>query len=136
MTTDVISILTSDFHKNHQGRVYSLDGVLSMFEKYTAIGGKYFIADNVIIVYQDNSGVCEFHCFSGGSGKDLTDAINTFLSTMRVEYGRAVTYYDNPRVNDISRYCIFPTTIRKIDDGEDRMYEMVFVLGEPDGCGK
>jgi len=107
-----------------------------MFDKYLGIGGKSFMSNNVIIVYQDRDGVCEFHCFSGGSGKDLTEAINTFLSAMRVEYGRAVTYYDNPRINDISHYSLFPTVVRKIDDGEDRTYEMEFILGEPNGCGK
>lgn len=136
MTTDVIAILTADFHKNHQDRVYSLDHVLSTFEKYVGIGGKAFFSKNVIIVYKDTDGECEFHCFSGGSGKDLTEAINTFLSAMQVEYARAVTYYDNPRINEISKYSIFPTLVRKIDEGEDRTYEMGFILGEPDGCGK
>ena len=136
MTVEIASILTADFHKNHQGRSYSLGHVLSTFDRYVEIGGRYFVSDNVVIVYEDRRGVCEFHCFSGGSGKDLTNAINTFLSAINVEYERAATYYDNPRINEISHYSVFPVSVQKIDAGEDKTYEMVFILGEPNGCGK
>lgn len=136
MTTDVASILTADFNKNHQGRSYSLDHVLTTFDKYTEIGGRYFVSENVVIVYENKVEVCEFHCFSGGNGRDLTEAINLFLSSISIEYKRAVTYYDNPRINEISQYSLFPVSIQKIDAGEDKTYEMVFILGEPNGCGK
>jgi hypothetical protein len=124
----VKDILIADFNKNHQGRAYSQEYVLSAYDKYVSLGGLSYKSPNVIIIYQRLGDLCVFHCFSGGSGKDLTEAINSFLKSIAVEYDRAATYYDNPRINEIAHYSVFPATINKIDEGEDRTFEMEFNL--------
>lgn len=121
-------VLSTDYDKNHHGRSYSKEYVFDIFDKYVGIGGKFNTYPNVVITWKDAAGVCEFHCFNGGSGAELTSAINEFLKSIAVEYSRAATYYDNPRINDLKHYSVYPATVTKIDGGEDRTYEMVFDL--------
>lgn len=125
---DLRNIVTTDFKKNHQGRSYDCASALCAFQKYIDMGLLHFTTENILIVYNLNSDEIEFHCVNGGNGVDLTDAINQFLTQQSVSHARAVTYYDNPRINELVKFSKYPAEIRKIDDGEDRTYEMSFDL--------
>lgn len=125
---DLRHIVETDFRKNHQGRSYDCAFALNAFQKYIDMGLMYFTTETVMIVYNVKNGVVEFHCVNGGTGADLTEAINTFLTQKADELSRAVTYYDNPRINELVKFSKYPATIKKIDEGEDRTYEMSFDL--------
>ena len=125
---DLSRIVYTDFNKNHQGRSYDCAFAHNAFRKYLDIGLPSFHTDDVLILFRDLGGVIEFHCVNGGTGEDLTTAINGFLTECSRDYEKAVTYYDNPRINDLAKYSKYPTEIKKIDEGEDRTYEMSFDL--------
>ena len=124
-TTEIIA---ADFSKNHQGRSYDCTYVQDIFAKYAELGLLYFRTDSVMIVYEVKDGCVEFHCMNGGTGADLTSAINRFLEDMSQEFDVAATYYDNPRINELVKYSKYPATVRRIDGGEDRTFEMTFNL--------
>lgn len=128
MTFDLRRIVEADFSKNHQGRSYDCAFAHHAFREYIDLELPAFSTDSVLIIYNDRCGVIEFHCVNGGTGEDLTTAINHFLTECSRDYERAVTYYDNPRINELVKYSKYPATIQKIDDGEDRTYEMSFDL--------
>jgi hypothetical protein len=116
-------IIKADCSKNYPNRPADPESVILDFEKYAKNGGAYFSTENVIIVLKYLGDDCvEFLCMNGGSGK----AINTMLLKLAASgsYSRAVTYYDNPRINDLAKYSKFPAEVKKVDLGEDRTYEM------------
>ena len=125
---DLRHIVETDFRKNHQGRSYDCALALDAFQKYIDLGLLYFTTDSVLIIYNVKNGVVEFHCVNGGTGADLTEAINEFLTQKADELARAVTYYDNPRINELVKFSKYPATVKKIDEGEDRTFEMSFDL--------
>ena len=126
MSSNLWDIATVNFQKNYQGRSFDVEYAYDFLEKYQ---GPLFSTDYVLIRYEqvDDSTV-EFHCMNAGGGKDLTEAINELLQSLATRYTRAVTYYDNPKINDLVPYSYFPTSVEKIDDGIDRTYEMRFDL--------
>ena len=126
---ELIEIFKADFENNHQNREYSYEEGLQMFIKYIADGHPYINLDKVIIATSTKDDVCTFHCINGGSGKDLTEAVNKFLGMVKAEkILRAVTYYDNVRINKIVHFVEFPFQITKINDGIDRTYQLTFYL--------
>ena len=122
-------IVDVDFEKNHQGREYDLKYAHQMVDDYITSGNKLFITDKVLIRCEpllDNT--VKFHCMNAGNGADLTSAVNDLMKVLSTRYSWAVTYYDNPRINDLVKYVNFSTLITKIDEGVDKTYEMKFDL--------
>ena len=120
------AIIRADHQKNHSDREYDADYVLKAFGLYVQMGGQYFQQGNVVIVLRESDGVLEFHCLNGGDGRDLTGAINAMLDKYRTSFHRAVTYYDNPRINELIRYSKFPAYWERVDMGVDATYRMSF----------
>jgi hypothetical protein len=122
-------ILEADFAANHQGREYGLDFVKGIMERWQTEGRMLFFAPSVVFVIEEKSEeVAEFHSINGGSGRDLSTAVNAMLPLLAQFYSRAVTYYDNPRVNDLLKYSAFPASYRRLDEGRDRTFEATFHL--------
>ena len=122
-------IITADYQNNHQGREYSLQHSLDSFEKYVQHGGKYFVSGNTIFLIEPKAnGVVEFHTINGGDGKDLSRGINHLLKEASQYFIKAITYYDNPRINDLLSHSQFKHTVKKINQGLDKTYELVFDL--------
>ena len=122
-------IIRSDFERHHQGREYTIDQAVKAYQKYVALGLPVIVANNVALNYKDlGDRVVEFHCMNAGTGIDLTKSINDFLKSVSDVYDRAVTYYDNPRINDLVRYSYFPAKVTRVDGGLDRTYELSFDL--------
>lgn len=129
MSNDAFSILEIDFARHHQDREYTLEQAKNALLKYIELGLGLHVAENVAIQHKsDDNHTVEFHCINAGSGADLTKAINDFLKSVSDQYARAVTYYDNPRINDLANYSYYPCTVIQIDGGLDRTYEMSFNL--------
>lgn len=122
-------IIDVDYERNQAGGEHSKEYIHAIMDQYVLHKGKYFETDSVFIIYKNlDENTVEIHCVNGGSGADLTEAINTLLKQLATNYKKVVTYYDNPRVNDLVKYSYFPAKVEKIDDGLDRTYEMSFEL--------
>lgn len=129
MLVNMHKIIDIDYGRNHAQREYSLEYVHAIMNEYVKTGGDTFETDKVFIIHEDiGDENCEFHCINGGSGKDLTKAVESLLKQLASIYVRAVTYYDNPRINDLAKYVSFPTTVLQLNGGLDRTYEMSFDL--------
>jgi len=50
------------------------------------------------------------------------------LAKAKGKFDKAATYYDNPAINDLANMPIIKGTVKKIDGGLDRTYEMSFDL--------
>ena len=125
---DLKRIIEIDFKRHHLGRDYSLEYAIESYMKYVSMGLGVVVANNVAINYSAEGSTVEFHCMNAGTGEDLTKSINDFLKSISGKYDRAVTYYDNPRINDLVKYSYFPAQFSKIDKGEDKTYELSFDL--------
>ena len=126
----LLATIKAGFEKDHQNREYTIDEGVQRFMDYINNGGAYIQLGKVIIKYEEKNNICEFHCCNGGSGKDITSAVAKFLDVIKGDYPRAVTYYDNPRVNTILHFVGVPFETKKIDGGIDRTYETTFILGK------
>ena len=125
----ILSIFEVDFRKNHAGRSYTDDYARKAIIAYLAGGGRYLLVEHCFYLFKDcGMGVCEFHSFNAGTGKDLTQGIETLMSTLRSEFTSAVTYYDNPRINELAKFVAVPATVDKINQGVDKTYRMTFDL--------
>jgi hypothetical protein len=130
--TDVkkmMDILERDYAKNHQGREYDLNTVKQAFLKYLQGGHKYLVEGDTIFVAKEQSpGVAEFHAFHGGDAAELIRNTNQMLYDLPPQFQFAVTYYDDPRLNQYASYSKYPATVQQINGGVDRTYEMRFDL--------
>jgi hypothetical protein len=128
MSSDLRHIVVADLHRNYQGREFTEKYAIDMVNDLMILG-QIFEAPNVLIRFEKESdNTVVFHCMNAGSGKDLTDAINSLLKALPDQYTKGVTYYDNPRINELIKYSYFPATVDKIDAGIDRTYRMNFDL--------
>ena len=126
---EFLRILEADFVANHQGREYDLDYINSVMRLWRDSGAMIFCAPNVMFVVEERTdGMAEFHSVNGGSAKDLSFGVNTLLKALAAFYEEAVTYYDNPRVNDLLKHSDYPASFTRIDDGLDKTFEAIFKL--------
>lgn len=129
MYANVHRIVDIDFERHHQNREYDIKFAHKMVDDYIASGNKLYYSPNVLIRYEPLlDGVVKFHCMNAGSGADLTQTINDLLKSLVGKFDRAVTYYDNPRINEIVKFSALPARVNKIDQGKDKTYEMWFDL--------
>lgn len=130
MYANVHRIIDIDFERHHQNREYDLKFAHEMVDKYIATGNKLYLTENVMIRHEPlREGIVKFHCMNAGSGADLTQAINNLLKSLVGKFDRAVTYYDNPKINEIVKFSTFPAWVIKADEGVDKTYELWFDLG-------
>jgi hypothetical protein len=126
---DIKAIVTNDYFKNHSNSGRSLREHLRLFSSYIESGGEFYQAENAIFRYEiEPDKTVLFHSMNGGNGVDLSNGINEFLKNMSSEYKRAITYYDNPKINELARFSEFPTHITLVNGGKDMTYLMVFDL--------
>jgi hypothetical protein len=129
MNAQVNNIIEADYKKNHAHRAYSLEHVKNVFSNHVKNAGKYMEFKRTLILYEiKKDNVLEFHCLNAGNAKDLISSVNKFLRIFSKEFLVAATYYDNPKLNNFVTDIEFPTFVKKIDDGEDRTYAMIFDL--------
>jgi hypothetical protein len=129
MNDRIYKIIEVDYQKNHGGRKYSAEDAKKTFDDYVKGGGKHMEFGNVLIMYEPREdGVLEFHCINAGGANELIDAVNKILKMAKGRFLTAATYYDNPKLNEFAGKMFFPSYAKKIDQGEDRTYEMTFDL--------
>ena len=133
MSSDLRHLVITDFNRHYKDSGYIQEYALKLVEDLIN-AGQIYEAENVLIRFaeKDKTGI-EFHCMNAGSGKDLTNAINSLLTSLPDKFEWAVTYYDNPRISELAKYSYFPSSVRKIDDGAYRTYEMYFDLRVKNG---
>ena len=127
MDNNTKTIIDVDFDRHHKNREYDRTTVHSLIDNYLDKGGEMFTLGSVVILHEGVSPL-EFHCFNSGGGRELTEAINALLKSKVGLCDRAVTYYDNPRISELANYSYFPCSIKRIDAGIDKTYEMNFDL--------
>jgi len=122
-------IISADYRTNHQGREYSQQQAQAVFQKYLQNGGKHVVFGRTMFLIKplDRSTV-EFHTINGGNEVDLVNGVNQLMQVLSQHFSRAVTYYDNPRINDLLVHASFPHSAHKVDQGRDRTYELIFDL--------
>jgi hypothetical protein len=124
-----LEIIAGDYAKNHRGREYSLENAKNTFLEYVKKGMKYLLTKNAMIIYFSvNEKTVEFHAINAGNKADLLTAVNNLFTKVKGKFDKAVTYYDNPAINDLAKLVIVKGTVKKIDGGLDRTYEMSFDL--------
>lgn len=127
---ELMQIFDADFAKNHQGREYGLEEAKQKFKKYIDSNKPYYVSHNIIVIWRDQGQkIVEFHTINGGDSQDLIMGLTDFLNVMSKKFNHAITYYDNPAINELAKHSPYPTHVKKVDRGVDRTYAMVFDLG-------
>ena len=127
--TEIENIIKTDYQKNHQGRNYSVDAVLDIFDNIEQTKYSTRRYGKVIVVYKPfNATTVEFHCTNGGNSKDIIEAVNQFNKEMVDSYIWSVTFYDNPKINELLKHSFCPSDFTKIDKGVDKTYMAKFSL--------
>lgn len=122
-------IIAADYQNNHAGRQYSAQYAHDIFKKYVASGESYLVVGRTMFLFHAvDQDTAEFHSINGGNAEDLVHGVNQLLHALSKHFSKAVTYYDNPRVSDLASQGEYPYSIRKIDQGMDRTYELTFNL--------
>lgn len=122
-------IIMADHKKNHANRSYSAQHAHEVFKKYVAMGESHQIVGKTMFLFHAvDKDTAEFHSINGGNSGDLVVGVNQFLQKLAHDFKQAVTYYDNPRVSELAVHGHYPHSIRKIDRGIDRTYELSFDL--------
>lgn len=127
--TEIENIIKTDYQKNHQGRNYSVDTVLDIFNRLEETKYSTRKYGKVIVVYKPfNANTVEFHCTNGGGPADIIEAVNQFNTEMKDSYIWSVTFYDNPKINELLKHSVCPSDFTKIDRGVDKTYMAKFRL--------
>lgn len=124
-----IEVVAIGCTKNYPGKNYDPLVVAKNFLVNLASGSKHFQYGSVIVSYEDKgNGLVEFHCINAGGADDLVGAARSSLLELAKSYEKAVTFYDNPKINSIAINTGVPVFISRIDDGEYRTFMAEFNL--------
>mgnify|MGYP006272631315 FL=1 len=122
---DIRQILSEDLAKNYAGFTMTVDAYFDGLMNSPKTGN--FVVrqgDTLILTKQiENNGI-EFHCINGERAKDLVINVQKYLDDLKDQgFDYAVTFYDNPRINELIAQLTHPSEIEKIDDGLFRTYK-------------
>lgn len=122
---DIRQILSEDLAKNYAGFAVTVDAYFDGLMNSPKTGN--FVVrqgDTLILTKQiENNGI-EFHCINGERAKDLVANVQKYLDDLKAQgFDYAVTFYDNPRINELIAQLTHPSEIVKIDDGLFRTYQ-------------
>jgi len=122
---DIRQILSEDLAKNYAGFAVTVDDYFNGLMNAPKTGN--FVVrqgDTLILSKKIKKNGIEFHCINGERAKDLVINVQKYLDDLKESgYDYAVTFYDNPRINDLIVQFTYPSEIKKIDDGLFRTYE-------------
>jgi hypothetical protein len=128
---ELFDIIDADYAKHHVGRDYTAEDAKSTFLKYVAQGRIYYYTGKTIFLvdeHTDKPDTMEFHAINAGGLKDLVQGIEEMLDQAKTRFTDAVTYYDDPSLNDLGKFFKYPITFARVDEGEDRTYSATFHL--------
>jgi hypothetical protein len=127
--TELEQIICKDYQKNHQGREYTVDTVLKVWQNLESVDYRARRYGAVAIVHKPyNEDTVEFHCTNSGTALDLVCAVNEFNKEMSVSYTYSITFYDNPKINELLQQSLCPSEFTRVDRGIDETYEAKFWL--------
>jgi len=122
-------IISADYKANHAGREYTEKDAQAVFKKYLAAGEKHVVfGKTMFLMHMVGKDAVEFHSINGGGPVDIINGVNNLLQVLSAQFSKAVTYYDNPKINALAEQSKFPHKIRKVNKGIDRTYELSFDL--------
>ena len=122
---DIRQILSEDLAKNYAGFAVTVDDYFDNLMNAPKTGNTVVRHGDTLILTKkiENNGI-EFHCINGERAKDLVVNVQKYLDELKDQgYDYAVTFYDNPRINDLIVQFTYPSEIKKIDDGLFRTYQ-------------
>jgi hypothetical protein len=124
---DIRQILTEDLAKNYGGFAMTVDAYFDGLMNAPKTGN--FVVrqgDTLILTKKIEKNGIEFHCINGERAKDLVSNVQKYLDDLN-DHGHdfAVTFYDNPKINELFNHQPYPFEIKKIDDGLFRTYETI-----------
>lgn len=122
---DIRQILSEDLAKNYAGFAVTVDAYFDGLMNSPKTGNFVVRQGDTLILTKkiENNGI-EFHCINGERAKDLVANVQKYLNDLKAQgYDYAVTFYDNPRINELIAQLTYPSEIVKIDDGLFRTYQ-------------
>lgn len=122
---DIRQILSEDLAKNYAGFAVTVDAYFDGLMNSPKTGNFVVRQGDTLILTKkiENNGI-EFHCINGERAKDLVANVQKYLDDLKAQgYDYAVTFYDNPRINELIAQLTCPSEIVKIDDGLFRTYQ-------------
>lgn len=122
---DIRQILSEDLAKNYAGFAVTVDAYFDGLMNSPKTGNFVVRQGDTLILTKkiENNGI-EFHCINGERAKDLVANVQKYLDDLKAQgYDYAVTFYDNPRINELIAQLTYPSEIVKIDDGLFRTYQ-------------
>ena len=123
-------ILRKDLAKNYQGSGLDLADAAFSFQARIDDGETPYRSGNTLFMTKEieDEGV-EWHTINPEHSAQLVkNATGYFLMLREKGYLYAMTYYDNPKINDLITQTIFPVEIQKVNEGQDRTYRSVVRL--------
>jgi hypothetical protein len=127
----LLDIVAADHAKHYADGPMSAEEAQKQFLLYVAQGSIYYYTGKTIFIVSEAKGMpdtMEFHSMNAGGLKDLVQGIEEMLDHAKRRFRNAVTYYDNPELNNLGKFFKYPITFAKIDEGADRTYSATFHL--------
>lgn len=122
---DIRQILSEDLAKNYAGFAMTVDAYFDGLMNSPKTGN--FVVrqgDTLILTKKIEDNGIEFHCINGERAKDLVVNVQKYLDDLKSQgFNYAVTFYDNPKINELIKQLSHPSEIEKIDDGLFRTYK-------------
>jgi len=122
---DIRQILSEDLAKNYAGFAMTVDAYFDGLMNSPKTGN--FVVrqgDTLILTKKIEDNGIEFHCINGERAKDLVVNVQKYLDDLKSQgFDYAVTFYDNPKINELIKQLSHPSEIEKIDDGLFRTYK-------------
>lgn len=122
---DIRQILSEDLAKNYAGFAVTVDAYFDGLMNSPKTGNFVMRQGDTLILTKkiENNGI-EFHCINGERAKDLVANVQKYLDDLKAQgFDYAVTFYDNPRINELIAQLTHSSEIVKIDDGLFRTYQ-------------
>lgn len=122
---DIRQILTEDLAKNYGGFAMTVDAYFDNLIHGSRNGHDIVrFGDTLILTKKIEGNGVEFHCINGERAADLMSNVQKYIDDLSEQgFDYAVTFYDNPRINNLIMQLKQPSEIKKIDDGLFRTYE-------------
>jgi len=118
-------IVAADNAKNYAGEDVSVDAAYSKLQELVQSGEKLYRAGNTVFVTKKVSPTAiEFHTVNGEPGSRLVKNVQDYMGQLSAKgITDVVTYYDNPKINDLWPLTKLNATVTKVNQGQDRTFE-------------
>ena len=118
-------ILAADLAKNYKGKSATVDEYYNGLKTSIASGTKiYRVGNTLYMVDSIGKEVIEWHTINGERADTLLVNTNKFLKKLQAKgVKKAITYYDNPKINALVQKFDFPTKLIDANEGEYKTFK-------------